>query len=303
MRPQHPDFPLRRFLTVACGMAFLWTAGAPAQERRPLEVRDDLGRTLVLTSPARRIVSLAPSVTECLFAIGAGSQVAGVTDYCTSPEAARHKPRVGGMLNPSAEAIISLQPDLVVVSMEGNLKEDAARLTALQIPVFVTNPRTLAGIRTSIEQLGLLTGRAAEAAALAGALKRQEDSLRASVPRDRVSALLLVSIRPLMVVGRGTFLHELLEAAGADNIGARARGTYPSLSRESVLQADPEVLFLLSGMGADSTTLRTMYAEWPHLTAVRTGRVHILNADLFSRPGPRAVEGLAHLITLLHKRP
>jgi iron complex transport system substrate-binding protein len=229
--------------------------------------------------------------------------VVGVTDYCTAPEAARSKPHVGGMVNPSMEAIVNLQPDLVLISMEGNLKEDMLRLTGLQIPVFVTNPRTLQGIRTSIVQLGRLLGRETAAADVVRRMQAREDSLRAVVPPAKVDVLLAVSIRPLMVAGKGTFLHELLEAAGARNLGALARGTYPALSREMVLRYDPSVLLLLSDTGADSATLRTMFAEWPHLSAVRAGRVYTLNADLFSRPGPRAEEGLALLITLLHKRP
>jgi iron complex transport system substrate-binding protein len=176
-------------------------------------------------------------------------------------------------------------------------------VTSLQIPVFVTNPRSLQGIRTSFTQLGLLTGRVATADSLVRALRSREDSLRAVVPGEKVTVLLAVSVRPLMVAGRGTYLHELLEAAGGNNLGARALGTYPTLSRETVVREDPAVVFLLSDAGADSTVMKTMFAEWPRLSAVRAGRVYTLNADLFSRPGPRAVEGLALLITLLHKHP
>ncbi len=303
MSALHPYVRRLGLLAAACLIAAAITAALLAQVRQPITVIDDLGRTVTMNTPARRIVSLAPSITECLFEIGAGDQVAGVTDYCTAPEAARSKPRVGGMVNPSMEAIVNLQPDLVLISMEGNLKEDMLRLTGLQIPVFVTNPRTLQGIRTSIVQLGRLLGRETAAADVVRRMQAREDSLRAAVPPAKVDVLLAVSIRPLMVAGKGTFLHELLEAAGARNLGALARGTYPTLSREMVLRYDPSVLLLLSDTGADSATLRTMFAEWPHLSAVRSGRVHMLNADLFSRPGPRAEEGLALLITLLHKRP
>jgi iron complex transport system substrate-binding protein len=303
MSALHPYVRPLSVLAAACCITAAVPAASPAQIPRPITVVDDLGRTVTLNAPARRIVSLAPSITECLFEIGAGDQVAGVTDYCTAPEAARSKPHVGGMVNPSMETIVNLQPDLVLISMEGNLKEDMLRLTGLQIPVFVTNPRTLQGIRTSIAQLGRLLGRETAAADVVQRMRGREDSLRAAVPAAKVDVLLAVSIRPLMVAGKGTFLHELLEAAGARNLGALARGTYPTLSREMVLRYDPSVLLLLSDTGADSATLQTMFAEWPHLSAVRAGRVYTLNADLFSRPGPRAEEGLALLITLLHKRP
>jgi iron complex transport system substrate-binding protein len=303
MSALHPLVRRLGSLAAACCIAAAVQTAFPAQVRQPITVTDDLGRTVTLNAPARRVVSLAPSITECLFAIGAGDQVVGVTDFCTAPEAARTKPRIGGMVNPSMEAIVNLQPDLVLVSMEGNLKEDMLRLTGLQIPVFVTNPRTLQGIRTSIAQLGRLLGRDTSAAEVVRRMQVREDSLRAVVSPSKVDVLLAVSIRPLMVAGKGTFLHELLEAAGARNLGALARGTYPTLSREMVLRYDPSVLLLLSDTGADSVTLQTMFAEWPHLSAVREQRVYTLNADLFSRPGPRAEEGLALLITLLHKRP
>jgi iron complex transport system substrate-binding protein len=167
----------------------------------------------------------------------------------------------------------------------------------------VTNPRTLAGIRHTIEHLGVLTGKEPAAVALAARLKVREDSLCASVPRTRISALLVVSVQPLIVVGRKTFLGELLELAGADNLGERAPGTYPTFSRESVLREDPGVILLLTDAGADSSTLTKTFPEWSCLSAVRAGRVHSVNSDILSRPGPRAVDGLALLITLLHRRP
>jgi len=300
----HRLYPfLLRPLVFAAGIVSLVRCDAAAQDRSQRTVRDDLGRAVIVTTPARRIVSLAPSLTECLYAIGAGDQIAGVTDYCTVPAAARSKPRVGGMVNPSIEAIVNLQPDLVLVSMEGNLKEDMLRLTALQIPVFVTNPRTLQGIRSSIAQLGVLTGREATAGTVIRTMQEREDSLRAAVPRGKVPVLLVISVRPLMVAGGGTYMHELLEAAGGDNLGTRAPGTYPTLSRESVLILNPSVIFVLSDAGADSTVFPTMFTEWTRIAAVREHRVYTLDSDLFSRPGPRATECLSLLITLLHRRP
>ena len=115
---------------------------------------DDLHRQVTLPRPATRIVSLAPSITESLFAIGAGDQVIGVTDYCNFPPGVRLCHRVGGMINPSIETIVGLSPDLIIVSMEGNQRQDFTTLTGLQIPVFVTNPRTLEGINLSLRQLG-----------------------------------------------------------------------------------------------------------------------------------------------------
>ena len=210
---------VRPFLVLA--LAALLTAQAAAE----ITVVDDLGRTVRLARPAQLIVSLAPSLTETLFAIGAGNAVAGVTSYCTYPKEATQKPQVGGMINPSLEAIVALRPDLIVLSMEGNVREDFDRLTTLGAAVFVSNPRSLADIQNSIRQLGTLAGRSAEASRLATELAAAEADVVRGVSGPKVRTLLIVSIRPLIVAGGHTFLNELLETAGATNLAARFPAT------------------------------------------------------------------------------
>jgi iron complex transport system substrate-binding protein len=290
---------LRRPLQ-AIPFCLLLTALSAAAAAGQVRVTDDLQHTTTLPVPARRIVSLAPSLTEALFAIGAGDRVVGVTEYCTEPPEARTRPRVGGMINPSIEAIVGLRPDLIVVSMEGNTRADFERLTDLGMPVFASNPRTLEGIRRSLAQLGELTGCAAGATALAGRLKAREDSLRAAIPASRPGVVLALSLQPLIVVGAHTYLSELLALAGADNVGDRAPGTYPTISRESLAAADPEVILVMSDIGASPADALRLFPEWRTLRAARTGKIFTVNADLLSRPGPRAVDGLAHLIHVIH---
>jgi iron complex transport system substrate-binding protein len=260
---------------------------------------DDLHRQVTLQRPATRIVSLAPSITESLFAIGAGDQVVGVTDYCNFPPQVRLCHRVGGMINPSIEAIVGLSPDLIVVSMEGNQRQDFLTLTALGVPVFVTNPRTLQGINQSLQQLGTLTGRTREAAVLVDSLSRRTAALRVAGSQHRTRALFFVSVQPLMAVGAKTFLNEILTAAGGENLAAASSLTYPSLSREMVLTEDPEVLFITADALESTENITTMYPEWTQLSAVRSGHVYRVNPDLVARPGPRAVDGLALLISYL----
>lgn len=280
---------------VVCAAILSSTGDARAQ----IALTDDLGQRVVLPSAARRIVSLAPSITETLFAIGAADQVAGVTAYCNYPAAARLKPSVGGMVSPNVEAIVALAPDLIIISKEGNLREDAERLRTLRVPLYVSNPRTLADIRRSIEQLGILTGHEDAASRLAERLREREDTVRRKAGGRQVRALLLVSVQPLMVVGGGTFLAELMEAAGARNLAADAPGTYPVYSREAIAQLDPEVVLVLSDAVADTAALLSLFPEWKTLTAFRNGRIVRVNADLLSRPGPRAVEGLEALYDAL----
>jgi len=264
-----------------------------------LTLQDDLGRTLSLPAPASRVVSLAPGITESLFAIGAGGQLVGVTTYCSYPPEARQKPSVGGMTTPSIEAITALSPDLVVATVEGNLREDVRTLERIGIPVFVTNPRTLEAIRRSLTQLGILTGHSEEARRLVLTLQEREDSLRREASTPRVRTLLVLALQPLVVAGNNTFLDDLMRAAGAENLGARSPGAYPTISREAVAAGDPEVLILLSDAAADTTTLLEQFPEWRTLSALRAGHVFIVDADLLSRPGPRSLEGLAVLNHLL----
>jgi len=265
-----------------------------------IRVTDDLGRTVTLSAPARRVVSLAPSLTESLFAIGAGAQVAGITTFCNYPEGTRTLPRVGGMTNPSIERIVSLSPDLVVVSMEGNTRADFTRLTELAIPVYASNPRTLAGIYRSLADLGSLTGRSVEARRLVDSLKQKEDTLCSEVSRTPVSTLFLLSLQPLIAVGKNTLLNELLTLAGARNIATGLEGNYPAISREAILAENPDVLFMTADLAGDTEHLISLFPEWSQLRAIRERRVYELDTDIVSRPGPRALLGLELLIERLH---
>jgi iron complex transport system substrate-binding protein len=260
---------------------------------------DDLHRVVQLPSPARRIVSLAPSITESLFALGAGDQIVGVTDYCNFPEESRNKPRVGGMTNPSMEAIISLSPDLVILSMEGNIRENFDKVVTLGVPVFVTNPRTLEGIHRSIGQLGRLTGNTERAARLVKLLAHHEDSLRRRAPMRRTRTLFFVSVQPLIAVGRNTFLNELLERAGALNLAASAAVTFPLYSREAVVSDDPEIIIFMADVLPNENGLHALYPEWATLSAMKNHNVFRIDPDLVSRPGPRAVDGLETLVHIL----
>lgn len=281
----------------ACALLF---PAAAAQ----ITVTDDLGRAVTLPQIPARIVSLAPSITETLFAIGAGDQVAGVTDYCNYPAGAATKARVGGMINPGVETIVGLRPDLILLSMEGNVRDDFRTLTSLGIPVFVSNPRTLRGIDKSITDVGMLTGRTEQAARIVQEMQARERAVVAPI-RARVepSVLLIVSLQPLMVAGSGTFLSEILTLAGGRNLAGSSPSTYPLFSRETVVEQNPDVLLVLSDAGGDIRNVTDLYPEWRRLAAVRRNRVHLVDSDLLSRPGPRAAEALEHVAGLLHRKP
>lgn len=266
-----------------------------------VEVVDDMGRSVTLATRAERIISLAPSLTESLFAIGAGDQVVAVTDYCDHPPEAAQKPTVGGMTNPSIETIIALSPDLIVLSREGNLRKDFDRLRSLNTCLFVSNPRTLSGIRRSIRQLGTLTGHTEEADTLLASLKAREDSLRAPGGRPKVRTLLIVSLQPLIVVGKNTFINQLLEVAGAENLASDLSSPYPTYSREALAAEDPDVIIIMSDALEDTSAPGKLFPEWESLSAMRSDRIAVVNADLVSRPGPRAWDALEALVHILRR--
>ncbi|MDH4068818.1 MAG: helical backbone metal receptor [Ignavibacteria bacterium] len=253
-----------------------------------ITLRDDLGRNLHLERPAQKIVSLAPSITETVCAVGAIAQLSGITDYCNYPSEVRSKQSVGGVVNPNIEVIVSLEPDLVLVTPEGNVKDSFSLLEQLGIPVFVTNPRTLEGIRKSVSDIGILTGNEVTAESLVTAMETEEASLRRmNEPTRRL--MVVVALHPLIVAGTGTFLSEMINLAGGDNIAGGSSLSYPSFSREEVVEADPEVIILSSGLPGD---LRGLFPEWKSVTALAQQAVCTIDADLLSRPGPRVLEGV-----------
>ncbi len=266
-----------------------------------LAVNDPTGRSLTLPGVPRRIVSLVPSVTETLFAIGAQDRLVGVTDFCDYPPEARRKPRIGGMLAPSFETIVTLKPDLVVATPAGNREETFVQLERLRIPVYLVNPTRLADVLDLISRLGALTGHAAEASRLAAALDVRVKGVaeRASqLPRPRVLYVLWPD--PLIVPARGALVSELLALVGADSVTANAGEGYPRLSLEAAVSGAPEVIILASHGGNQGPMAREKWARFAGLPAVKSGRIHSVSGDILHRYGPRVVDGLEDLARLVH---
>jgi ABC-type Fe3+-hydroxamate transport system substrate-binding protein len=197
--------------------------------------------------------------------------------------------------------IVGLRPDLILVSMEGNVRDDFIALVSLGIPVFVTNPRTLDGIHKSINDIGFLTGNSAGAASLVQSMKSTEDSIVAlASSQPHVRLYLFVSLQPVIVVGKGTFLNELIGLVGGTNLAADAPSTYPMLSREAIIENQPDDLLFTSDILTGKDDLVALYPEWKELKAIRSGRIFGVDADIISRPGPRVVEALKLLYHIIH---
>jgi len=279
-------------------LATLLLVAAPAGAAT---VRDMLGRDVTLATPPRRIVSLVPSATEIVFALGAGELLVGVTEFCDYPPAARRKLRVGGMLTPSIEVIASLRPDLVIATTDGNREETVVQLTRLGIPVYVVVARTLDEVWDVTARLGALTGREAAADALLQGLRERVRSVeRAVAERPRPRVLYVLWPEPLIVPGRDSLVTELIERAGGRSITGGAGDAYPRFALEAAVARAPEVI-LLANHGAGTGPIDR--ERWHRLTsvpAIRSGRLQAVDGDLLHRYGPRFVEGLEQVARAIH---
>lgn len=249
-------------------------------------VKDDLGRSVSLAQPAKRIVSLAPSITELLYAAGAGNRIVGAVDYSDYPKDALKIPRVGGAGALDVERIVSLKPDLVVAWKSGNPSGQIDKLKSLGLPVFYAEPRHLQDIAVDIERLGVLSGSQREALRAAQAFSSSVATLRRRYSKKKaVSVFYEVWPSPLMTVSDRHIISEVLHLCGATNVFGKLTMLTPTVSTESVIVADPRVI-VSSGpekwLGA--------WKKWD-MSATRQGHLFHIPADLISRPSPRIIEG------------
>jgi iron complex transport system substrate-binding protein len=249
---------------------------------------------------APRIVSLAPAITETLFALGAGPEVVGVSQYCDYPPQVVKLPKIGSFLTPNIEAIAGLWPTIVIgLETSSDLREVHA-LAAMGYETMMVNDSSIAGIEMSIRTIGDAIGRSREARALLDQTHQKiaaiEERLR-GVPQRRV--LMVVGHQPMVAVGRGTYLDELLTMAHATNIASASAQTWPRLSLEYIIAERPEVI-LDGQMGTDPSSPSAFWAKYPSIPAVRDHRVTGYPEDPTLHPGPRIVQTLDLLARLIH---
>jgi len=266
-----------------------------------LTLVDQTGRTLALPAPPRRIVSLVPSVTEVLYAIGAQDSLAGVTDFCDYPSEAKRKPRVGGMLSPNLETLVTLRPDLVVATRSGNTEETFDQLKRLGIPVYLVDPVTVGDVLRLVSDLGELTGHREGAAVVNKDLER-----RISAVRDRVAGRPLPRVLyvlwpdPLIVPGKGALVSELIALAGGASVTADQGQGYPRMSLEAAVGRAPEVIILARHGSTVGPSAREQWQRLQSMPAVSSGRLYTADGDLMHRYGPRVVVGLELLARFIH---
>jgi iron complex transport system substrate-binding protein len=251
---------------------------------------------------AMRIVSLAPSVTETLFALGAGGEVVGVSTYCDYPPEAARIDRVGTFLAPNSEVIAAKQPDLVIAVPSPANRASVEALERIGLTVLVVDPETIGGIRQAIERIAAAIGRQGAGQALIGRLDADLEATRAKLRGVRPRrTLMVVGHSPLVGVGTGIYLDELIEMAGGRNVGAAAGGRWPHLSLEFVLAQAPEVIVdTTMGSEVEGGQGSAFWGAFANLPAVRDGRVYGYREYSLLRPGPRVGEALATLARYIH---
>ena len=273
--------------------------GHAASVSAQIELTDDAGQRVVLAQPAQRIVSLAPHVTEILFAAGAGERVVGVVAYSDYPEAARALPQVGGYTQVDLEAIVSLRPDLVIGWRSGNRDAHLARLQAMGIPVYLNEPRSLDDVARSLEQFGRLAGSEDAAHAAATAFRARHAALAARYAgQPPVRTFYQIWDRPLMTINDEHLIADVIRLCGGSNVFGSQAQLAPTIGVEAVLAANPEAI-VASGMGDARPEWLDQWARWPQLEATRRDNLFFIPPDLIQRHTPRILDGAERLCAQL----
>lgn len=296
------SYPKKRFVLAAVlALTSLFACAKSDTPRNAVapssrQVTDDLGRAVAIPAKVTRVVSLAPNLTENIFAVGAGDRLVGVTTFCNYPEAAKQIAKIGDTMNPNIETIVALKPDVVFVSTASQIETFMQTLSQNGIAVYVTNPDSLDGVVKNLRQLGELMGTSGEADKTATGLTNRIATLDSKLSgARRVPVFVQISNEPLFTIGKQSFLTAALEKAGAVSVTAQVETAYPKLSKETAVVLDPEAIVL-----SDSEDNKEPNQVFAKSQAVKGGRVYRVNADLLSRPGPRLVDALEEIARQLH---
>lgn len=266
-------------------------------------LKDELGRHVTLPDNPQRVVCLAPSLTETVYALGLGKVVVGITDYTDYPPEAQAKPSVGGLTDPSLEKIVSLHPDLVLAMAEINREETVDELEHVGIPVFVVGPQGLQGILASVQDVGDALDQGRQARTLVKRLEAQRAAVVARVkglPRPKV--LVVIWYDPLITAGSKSFVTDVISDAGAQSVTANIHQAWPQISLEEMLHLSPDFILLVRGAhgGIMQEDLKS-HAGWDHLEALRDHHVIYISEELF-HPSPVVFDALEQLAKDLHPK-
>jgi ABC-type Fe3+-hydroxamate transport system substrate-binding protein len=291
-----PRSSFRYLAAVSFALAIACRGDAPG--RATPAVRDDFGNAIdTAAAPATRVVSLNPATTELLFAIGAGASVVGRSEWDQWPPAARDVPAVGPGLRPNVEAVLARRPDLVVLYASQDNRAAAERLEAAGIEVVALKIDRIAHLTRALRLLGARTGHAPTADSIAGSLTAALDSIRAgTAPLERPRVFWHIWSQPLITIGAGSYMNELVEIAGAENVYADQPAVSPPVTLEDVVRRDPDVILA----GPKNAAELREDPRWQAVRAVREGRIAVVDTMLVARPSIQLGAAAAHLARLLH---
>ena len=288
---------------IACVLSGCGGSDKKATRRSAEVFTDAMQRQVTVPRPLKRVVSMAPNVTEMLFAIGLDDEIIGVTDFCDYPDAAREKPKIGGYYNPSIEMILSLAPDLIIATPDGYSKERIERLDQSGISVFLVNPQKIDEVLETMLTLGRITGKDDVARRVVEDLRARVEAVRekvSSIPVEkRPKVFYEIGHDPLITAGPGNFVNSLISAAGGINIAGDAPTDWPRYSIEAVIMKAPDVIITAPHVasGEDTTTDAdtSVWQKYKTIPAARNGRIYPVNPNILLRSGPRIVDGLEEL--------
>ena len=299
----------RALWTLSLGLLFLallsigcarLPAGNP-NRKETREVVDESGRRVLIPTHVSRLVTLAPNLTEIVYAVGAGDRLVGNTTYCDYPEPAKHVAKVGDTLQPSIERIIALHPELIFVSTASQLEAFTAQLEAQSIAVYVTDPHDLEGVLRSITAIGGLLGEDDHATQLVANLRQRivavDERVRQTKP---LKVFFQLSKEPLYTAGRDAFVTDLIKRAGGESVTRDVPGAWPRYSAESAVAARPEAIIMAAAESMGGTASDGIAASLSKSPAALAGRVYKVNGDFLTRPGPRLIDGLEQIARALH---
>lgn len=281
------------------GVLFFEPCFALGQER---VFTDALGRSVPISYPPKRIVSLAPDITETLFALGLADEIVGVTRFSNFPPAAKKKPTVGSYVDVNIEAVIDLKPDLILGTAAGNPPMQVGKLEHTGFPVYVLYPRNVDGVLTTIQRIAEIVGKEDRGRAIVRNMKQKMEQVSQRVRGlEKPRVFFQIGRDPIFTVSKGSFAHHLISLAGGDNIAKDASIPYPSYTLEGIILKAPEVI-IISSMYVDSRQSRWLeeWKKWKALPAVKNNRLYTINSDLVDRPSVRIVVGLEKMARMIH---
>jgi len=275
------------------------TGPAADPNERGRTFTDAVGRTVVLKATPTRLVSLAPNLTEILDLLGLGGRIVGITDFCKMPTGAASPARVGGLMNPDIEKIVALKPDLVVATTSGNYVEDADRLARLGVPVYTCDTPDVEAILKTIGAIGRIAGAGEASSKVETALRSRLEAVAKRVaPLPHPAVMFVLWGDPLLVPGRGAFINDAIERAGATSISKSLPARWAEFDLEQVITGRPEILLTVPDNAAFVRGIAGK-PEWAVVPAVKSGRVHVLT-DAILQPGPRIVDAIEEIAKLIH---